>query len=85
MNAKILFIRVRKLLMNNIWRDATAVNGQQIRVKIIPLNKPQNSAQGLTWVQVGQMIELESGETLPLNLDGRSFYLKVNQLYKLKE
>lgn len=69
----------------NTWRVATAVNGSEINVKLVPLKRQQNTNHGLIWVEVGHMIQLESGETLPMNLDGLSFYTGVNQLYRLNE
>lgn len=63
---------------------ATAVNGGQINVKVVPMQRQQNTVdEGLIWVDVGQMIELESGEKLQFNLDGKSFYTGFNQLYRL--
>lgn len=61
---------------------ATAVNGGQINVKLVPLQRQQNTPKGMIWVEVGQMIELESGEQFNFNLDGKSFYTGVNQLYR---
>jgi len=52
---------------------------------LVPLKRQQNTNHGLIWVEVGHMIQLESGETLPMNLDGLSFYTGVNQLYRLNE
>lgn len=68
----------------NEWRTAVAVNGDSINVKLIPLKRKQNTNDGFIWVSVGQMVELESGETVPMNLDGLSFYAGQNQLYRLK-
>ncbi|MCL6232885.1 MULTISPECIES: transposase [Acinetobacter] len=67
----------------NTWQTAKAVNGDEINVKLVPLKRQQNTNAGLIWVDVGQMIELETGETFNLNLDGKSFYTGPNQLYRL--
>ncbi|MHA3892849.1 transposase [Acinetobacter sp. GXMZU3951] len=65
------------------WQQAIAVNGQLIDVQLIPLMRSQNTTSGFVGVEVGKMIELRSGEKIDLNLDGRSFYIGLNQLYKL--
>lgn len=69
----------------NTWQVATATNGSEIKVKLVPLKRQQNTNQGVIWVEVGHMIQLESGEIIPMNLDGLSFYTGVNQLYRLNE
>lgn len=61
---------------------ATAVNGGQINVKLVPLQRQQSTPNGFIMVDVGQMVELETGETFPLNVDGKSFYTGINQLYR---
>ncbi|MCJ8160763.1 transposase [Acinetobacter zhairhuonensis] len=66
------------------WTTARAINGDEIRVKIIPLKRKQNNSFGASWVEVGKQIEFESGEKCALNLDGKSFYFGLNKLYKLK-
>ncbi|TCB66432.1 transposase [Acinetobacter sp. ANC 4178] len=68
----------------NGWTTARAINGDEIRVKIIPLKRKQNNLFGVSWVEVGKQIEFESGEKCALNIDGRSFYTLQNKLYKLK-
>ena len=68
---------------SNGWITATAVNGDQIRVKIVPLKRQQRNPSGMSWVEVGKKIELESGEDRQFNFDGRSFYLGLNQLYRV--
>lgn len=68
--------------LNNSY-VATAVNGGEINVKLIPLQRKQSSLNGFIMVDVGQMVELESGEIFPLNIDGKSFYTGINQLYRL--
>lgn len=62
---------------------ATAVNGGEISVKLIPLQRKQSTPNGFIMVDVGQMVELESGQILPLNMDGKSFYTGINQMYRL--
>lgn len=62
---------------------ATAINGSQIQVKVVAMQRPQNTINGMILVDVGQMIELENGDQFPFNLDGKSFYTGVNQLYRL--
>jgi len=67
----------------NEWQTASQANGGQIKVKLVPMQRQQNTTQGFIWVDVGQMIELETGETFSLNMDGKSFYTGPNQLYRL--
>ncbi|KAF1020415.1 transposase [Acinetobacter sp.] len=67
----------------NGWTIATAKNGDQIQVKIIPLKRIQNNIDGMSWVEVGKQIQLETGQECCFNLDGRSFYTGLNQLYKI--
>ena len=43
----------------------------------------QNTRQGLKQVEVGKRVLLESGIEVDLNLDGRTFYTSLNQLFKL--
>ncbi|WOE33070.1 MULTISPECIES: transposase [unclassified Acinetobacter] len=69
--------------ISNGWMIAKAVNGEQIRVKIVPLKRKQNSLSGPTWVEVCKQIQVESGEKFNFNLDGKSFYKGLNNLYKL--
>lgn len=65
------------------WTTAKAVNGDVIRVNVIPLTKVQSNLNGFSQVEVSKQIELESGQILNLNLDKKSFYTAINQLYKL--
>ncbi|RKG34075.1 transposase [Acinetobacter tianfuensis] len=65
------------------WLTASQANGGQIKVKLVPMQRQQNTPQGFIWVDVGQMIELETGETFNFNVDGKSFYTGFNQLYRL--
>ncbi|EXS21871.1 hypothetical protein J658_3131 [Acinetobacter baumannii 573719] len=45
--------------------------------------RKQNSLDGYRWVEVGKKIQLQSGEEIELNQDGKSFYAGFNQLYRL--
>ena len=67
----------------NVWTIASAVNGDEIRVKIVPLKRQQSNRTGMSWVEVGKKIELESGDDRQFNIDGSSFYLNQNQLYRI--
>jgi hypothetical protein len=69
--------------IKNGWTTASSQNGDMIRVNIIPLNKVQSNLNGKTLVEVSKQVELESGQKLQLNLDGKSFYTEINKLYKL--
>ena len=62
---------------------AKSKNGTEIIVSLIPLNKMQNTRQGLKEIEVGKRVLLSSGITVDLNLDGRTFYTSLNQLFKL--
>ncbi|MCO8102989.1 hypothetical protein NI401_08735 [Acinetobacter indicus] len=62
---------------------AKSKNGTEIIVSLIPLHKMQNTRQGLKQVEVGKRVLLESGIDVDLNLDGRTFYTSLNQLFKL--
>jgi hypothetical protein len=66
----------------NEWRVAKASNGNEICVQII-MKRQQNTLDGFKWVEVGKKIQLESGREVDFNLDGKSFYTDVNQLYRL--
>ena len=67
----------------NEWCVAKASNGNEICVQIIPMKRQQNTLDGFKWVEVGKKIQLESGREVDFNLDGKSFYTDVNQLYRL--
>ena len=67
----------------NKWHVAKASNGNEISVQIIPLKRQQNTLQGSKWVEVGKRVLLNSGQEIDFNLDGKSFYTDVNQLYRL--
>ena len=65
------------------WRIDKSISGNEISVKIIPLKRMQNSIEGHKWVEVGKKVLLQSGQEVEFNLDGKSFYTAVNQLYRL--
>ncbi len=62
---------------------AISKNGTEIIVSLIPLNRLQNTRQGLKSVEVGKRVLLSSGIEVDLNLDGCSFYTSLHQLFKL--
>ncbi|MFV5405362.1 hypothetical protein VXQ92_11665 [Acinetobacter sp. 228] len=62
---------------------AKAKNGTEIIVSLTPLNKMQSTRQGLKTIEVGKRVLLSSGIEVDLNLDGRTFYTSLNQLFKL--
>lgn len=62
---------------------AKSKNGTEIIVSLIPLNKMQNTRQGFKEIEVGKRVLLQSGVEVDLNLDGRTFYTSLNQLFKL--
>ncbi|MCU4501669.1 hypothetical protein KTI78_00640 [Acinetobacter sp. WU_MDCI_Abxe161] len=62
---------------------AKSKNGTEILVSLIPLNRIQNTREGFKTVEVGKRVLLSSGVEVDLNLDGRTFYASVNQLFKL--
>ncbi|MHA3061364.1 MULTISPECIES: hypothetical protein [unclassified Acinetobacter] len=62
---------------------AKSINGTEILVSLVPLNKTQSTRTGFKSIEVGKRVLLESGIEVDLNLDGRSFYTEVNQLFKL--
>ena len=64
---------------------AKSKNGTEIIVSLIPLNKMQNTRQGFKEIEVGKRVQLESGIEVDLNLDGRTFYTSLNQLFKLNQ
>jgi len=69
-------LKVNKLI-------AKSKNGTEIIVSLIPLNKMQNTRQGFKEIEVGKRVLLECGIEVDLNLDGRTFYTSLNQLFKL--
>lgn len=62
---------------------AKSKNGTEILVSLIPLNKIQSTREGFKTVEVGKRVLLSSGIEVDLNLDGRTFYTSINQLFKL--
>ncbi|MFW2096068.1 MULTISPECIES: hypothetical protein [unclassified Acinetobacter] len=64
---------------------AKSKNGTEILVSLIPLNKIQNTREGFKTVEVGKRVLLSSGIEVDLNLDGRTFYASLNQLFKLND
>ncbi|WP_159516541.1 hypothetical protein [Acinetobacter sp. 18QD2AZ41W] len=62
---------------------AKSKNGTEIIVSLIPLNKMQNTRQGLKRIEVGKRVLLSPGVEVDLNLDGRTFYTSLNQLFRL--
>jgi len=64
---------------------AKSKNGTEILVSLIPLNRIQNTREGFKTVEVGKRVLLSSGIEVDLNLDGRTFYASINQLFKLNE
>lgn len=62
---------------------AKSKNGTEIIVSLIPFNKMQNTRQGFKEIEVGKRVLLQSGIEVDLNLDGRTFYTSLNQLFKL--
>ena len=74
-------IGYKLLKLNNLI--AKSKNGTEIIVSLIPLHKMQNTRQGFKEIEVGKRVLLESGIEVDLNLDGRTFYTSLNQLFKL--
>ncbi len=74
-------IGYKLLKINNLI--AKSKNGTEIIVSLIPLHKMQNTRQGFKEIEVGKRVLLESGIEVDLNLDGRTFYTSLNQLFKL--
>lgn len=64
---------------------AKSKNGTEIIVSLIPLNKMQNTRQGFKEIEVGKRVLLQSGIEVDLNLDGRTFYTCLNQLFRLDQ
>ena len=81
LNFKVIKIGYKLLKINDLI--AKSKNGTEIIVSLIPLNKMQNTRQGLKKIEVGKRVLLSSGLEVDLNLDGRTFYTSLNQLFKL--
>ncbi len=64
---------------------AKSVNGDEILVSLIPSKKMQSTRQGFTWVEVGKKVLLQSGMEVDLNLDGRSFFTGLHDMFKLEQ
>lgn len=62
---------------------AIAKNGQEIVVTLIPNEKKQNTLTGFIHVEVGKKVLLQSGKEVEFNLDGNSFYVAPNEMYRL--
>lgn len=71
------------MIISNGRVTAVVVNGKHICVQVIPFKRVKNTMTGLNWVEVCKQIQVESGEKFQLNLDGKSFYAGLNNLYKL--
>ena len=81
LNFKVIKIGYKLLKINDLI--AKSKNGTEIIISLIPLNKMQNTRQGLKKIVVGNRVLLSSGLEVDLNLDGRTFYTSLNQLFKL--
>lgn len=64
---------------------AKSVNGSEIIVSLIPSQKMQNTRNGSKLVEVGKKVLLECGLEIDLNLDGRSFFTGVNEMFRLTQ
>mgnify|MGYP003525520537 FL=1 len=63
---------------------AKSVNGREILVSLVPSKKMQSTREGFEWVEVGKKVLLQSGIEIDLNLDGRSFYTGVHEMFRLE-
>lgn len=63
---------------------AKSVNGQEIVVSLVPARKMQSTRDGFKWVEVGKKVLLQSGTEIDLNLDGRSFYTGIHEMFRLE-
>ena len=61
---------------------ARSFNGCVITVSLVSSKKMQNTRDGFTWVEVGKKVLLQSGVEIELNLDGRSFYTGINEMFR---
>ncbi len=80
-NEKLIKIGYKMLKMNDLI--AKSKNGTEIIVSLIPRHKMQSTREGFKQIEVGKRVLLESGIEVDLNLDGRTFYTSLNQLFKL--
>ncbi|MBF4520503.1 MULTISPECIES: hypothetical protein [Acinetobacter] len=62
---------------------AKAVNGREIVVSLVASKKMQNTREGFKWVEVGKHVLLECGQEIELNVDGRSFYTDIHEMFRL--
>jgi hypothetical protein len=62
---------------------AKAVNGHEIVVSLVAYKKMQNTREGFKWVEVGKHVLLECGQEIELNVDGRSFYTDIHEMFRL--
>ena len=81
LNFKVIKIGYKLLKINDLI--AKSKNGTEIIISLIPLNKMQNTRKGSKKIEVGKRVLLSSGLEVDLNLDGRTFYTSLNQLFKL--
>lgn len=63
---------------------AKSVNGREILVSLVPSKKMQSTREGFKWVEVGKKVLLQSGIEIELNLDGRSFYTGIHEMFRLE-
>ena len=63
---------------------AKSVNGRDVLVSLVPSKKMQSTREGFKWVEVGKKVLLQSGIEIDLNLDGRSFYTGVHEMFRLE-
>ena len=63
---------------------AKSVNGREILVSLVPSIKMQSTRDGFKWVEVGKKVLLQSGLEIELNLDGRSFYTGIHEMFRLE-
>lgn len=63
---------------------AKSVNGHEILVSLVPSQKKQSTRDGFKWVEVGKKVLLQSGLEIELNLDGRSFYTGLHEMFRLE-
>jgi hypothetical protein len=62
---------------------AKSIDGTEILVSLVPLNRMQSTRDGFKSIEVGKRVLLQSGAEVDLNLDGRTFYTALNRLFKL--
>ena len=62
---------------------AKAVNGREIVVSLVASKKMQHTREGFKLVEVGKHVLLECGQEIELNVDGRSFYTDIHEMFRL--